>query len=80
MNFLNPLQTVGQTLRETFLAIPLPWVKVLFVAIPLGLMAWVLRLPAKTTTPPEHVYRWDEDLRVWAWAALALQVVIYCVL
>lgn len=77
---MNPLIHAGNLLREFFLAIPLGAVRVLFVSIPLLLMVWVLRLPSAETVPPGREHRWDEDLRFWAWIALAAQVLIYCVL
>ncbi|MDX1970423.1 MAG: hypothetical protein SFV23_24855 [Planctomycetaceae bacterium] len=77
---MNPLHDIGDALRGLFLAIPLSAVRVVFVAIPLVLMVWVLRLPSSQTTPTGREHRWDEDLRGWAWIALALQVLIYCVL
>ncbi|OYW22915.1 MAG: hypothetical protein B7Z55_04080 [Planctomycetales bacterium 12-60-4] len=77
---MNPLHDIGDALRSLFLAIPLSAVRVAFVAIPLILMVWVLRLPSSETVPAGREHRWDEDLRAWAWVALALQVLIYCVL
>lgn len=77
---MNPLHTAGDLIRELFLTIPLGAVRVVFVAIPLLLMVWVLRLPSTAAIPPGREHRWDEDLRLWAWVALAAQVLIYCVL
>jgi hypothetical protein len=76
---MNPLQYVGHQLRELFLLIPMWVVQGLFIAVPLLLMIWIIRQPEAAATPPGHSHRWDEDLRVWAWVALALQVVLYCV-
>jgi hypothetical protein len=39
----------------------------------------VLRLPTTATTPEGRVGRWDENLKLWAWLALAVQVIVYCV-
>lgn len=77
---MNPLHAIGDALRDFFLAIPLGYARALFVAIPLLLMGWVLSLPTREVTPNGPVYRWDEDLRLWAWLALSLQVILYCVL
>ena len=77
---MNPLHAAGDALRHVFLGIPMGFVRVLFIAIPLLLMLWVLRLPTSVTSAPGGEQRWDADLRIWAWAALAIQVVIYCVL
>lgn len=75
---MSPLHGVGDLLRSAFQMVPLGFVRMVFIAIPLLLMAWVLRLPSTQTTPPGREGRWDEDLRVWAWVALAAQVLIYC--
>jgi hypothetical protein len=77
---MSPLHSVGQLLRELLAQIPLSVVRVVFVAIPLVLMIWVLRLPTERTTPADGRRSWDVDLRVWAWLALGVQVVIYCLL
>ncbi len=77
---MNPLHVIGDWLRGLFLGIPMGAVRVMFVAIPLLLMVWVIRLPTAQTVPPGREHRWEEDLRIWAWVALAAQVVIYCVL
>lgn len=75
---MSPLHSVGESLRELLGQIPLSAVRVVFVAIPLALMIWVLRLPTAQTTPADGRQSWDVDLRVWAWLALGVQVVIYC--
>ncbi len=77
---MSPLHATGDVLRTLFLMVPMGAVRVVFVAIPLLLMVWVLRLPSSETVPPSKEHRWDEDLRVWAWIALATQVLVYCVL
>lgn len=75
----GPLHFIGTLLRSGFAQIPLPVARAFFVALPLLLMVWVLRLPDRTTTPAGRDCHWSEDLKVWAWLALAIQVVIYCV-
>lgn len=75
----GPLHWIGLLLRQGFTLIPLPVARGLFVALPLLLMVWVLRLPDRETTPKDRDCHWSEDLKVWAWLALAIQVVIYCV-
>jgi hypothetical protein len=68
----------GDALRSVLKAIPLPVVRVLFVAS-LGLvLLWVLRLPRSETTPESGTGRWDENLKYTAAAALGIQIVIYC--
>jgi hypothetical protein len=75
---MSVLHEFGNLLRAGLGQIPLPFVRALFVAIPLLVMVWVLRLPPSETTPPQRTGRWDENLKIWAWLALAVQVVIYC--
>lgn len=77
---MSPLHHFGDLLRAAFGQIPLGAVRVVFVAIPLLLMVWVLRLPSREAVAPGPSPRWDADLRIWAWFALALQVIIYCAL
>lgn len=75
----GPLHWMGTFLRDLFGLIPLTGARALFVALPLLLMVWVMRLPDAETTPKDRDCHWSEDLKVWAWLALAIQVVIYCV-
>ena len=79
---MTPLHTVGNTLRELLSQIPLPVVRLLFLSLPVLLLIWVLRLPRAETTPPgaESRVRWDENLKLWAAVALAIQIAIYCLL
>ena len=77
---MTPLHYIGEWLRETLAQIPMPIVRVLFLALPVALLIWVLRLPNKQTTPPDRVARWDENLKVWAAVALVMQMVIYALL
>lgn len=74
----GPLHWIGDTLRAAFLLVPMEFVQAVFVAVPLLLMVWVLRLPTAETTPPESRGGWADDLKVWAWLALAMQVLVYC--
>jgi hypothetical protein len=76
---MNLLHELGDAMRWACGQIPLGVVRAVFVAVPLVLMVWVLRLPNAETTPPGRAGRWDENLKLWAWLALAMQVVIYCV-
>jgi hypothetical protein len=71
---------MGLFLRDLFAQMPLWGARALFVAVPLILMVWVMRLSDADTTPEDRDCHWSEDLKVWAWLTLAMQVVIYCVL
>lgn len=75
---MSPLHGLGTLLRDVLATVPLGAVRAIFVGIPLLLMVWVLRLPASQTMPPDGRTGWDSDLRNWAWLALGIQVVIYC--
>lgn len=77
---MTPLHQVGEFIRGWLLQVPLPAVRVLFVASLVLLLLWVLRLPASATTPPGGATRWDENLKITATIALLIQVVIYCLL
>ena len=71
------LHTFGDFVRELMLQIPLPVVRVLFIAIPAILLVWVLRLPRSETTPEKSTGRWGENLKLGAAFALLLQILIY---
>ncbi|GIX04002.1 MAG: hypothetical protein KatS3mg113_1008 [Planctomycetaceae bacterium] len=75
---MGVLHGLGDYLRITLQQVPLGIVRWLFVAVPLVLMIWILRLPTEITLPERSTGRWDENLKLWAWLALAIQVVIYC--
>jgi hypothetical protein len=64
---VTPLHYLGDLVRELFARIPLPVARAIFLAVPVLLLVWVLRLPREETTPP-------------AAAALVLQIVIYALL
>ena len=36
-----------------------------------------MRLPRESTTPRRGASRWDEDLKLWAGIAMAIQILIY---
>lgn len=74
---MTPLHVFGNWLRELFGMIPPPVVRILFVAVPMVLLIWVLRLPREAVTPPNHPARWDENLKLWAAVALVIQIGIY---
>jgi hypothetical protein len=77
---VTPFHAIGDFFRELFGRVPLPAVRVLFVAVPVLLLLWVLLLPREAVTPPEPRGRWDENLRLWAGLALLIQVLIYTLL
>jgi hypothetical protein len=77
---MTPLHAIGDFLRGLFAAIPLPVVRGFFLAVPLLLLIWVLRLPRSATTAPAGGGRWDENLKVWASIALLIQAALYALL
>lgn len=77
---MTPLHAFGEALREGLLAIPLTTVRGLFVALLVGLLIWVLRLPAEATQPAGGAKRFDENLKWGASIAILIQIVIYSLL
>ena len=77
---MTPLHYFGEFLRQALQTIPLLAVKILFVASLVALLVWVLRLPQSATTPPGGAKRWDENLKLGAALALAIQILIYSLL
>ena len=74
---MTPLHWIGNSIRDLLLPLPLWAVRVVFVAVPVLLLVWVLRLPRELTVSPEHPDSQWRNLRWWASAALAVQIVIY---
>lgn len=77
---MTPLHFIGEFVRELLGAIPLEAVRLLFAALPVAVLIWVLTLPREATTPPGGTGRWDENLKLGAALALIAQIVIYCLL
>ncbi len=77
---MTPLHEIGEMVRQWMLAVPMPVVRCLFVALPVIVLVWMLRLPKSETEPPGGAQRWDENLKIGAGAALVIQIVIYCLL
>jgi len=74
---MTPLHFIGDWLRDTLAMIPMGLVRVFFVALPVLLLVWVLRLPRAATTPPDVESRPTENLKLWAGLALVIQALIY---
>lgn len=73
---MTPLHQLGDLLREALAAVPMGLAQALFLALPLIVLIWVLRLPREETTPPEARSSLA-NLKLWAALALVIQVVIY---
>ena len=76
---MTPLHAIGDALRGALLHVPLGVVRVLFVATMVGLVVWVLRLPAAEVSDVDATGR-RHNLRPWAAAALIIQVLVYALL
>lgn len=74
------LHTIGDSLRELLLSVPPAVVRACFLALPIALLIWVLRLPRERVLPPGEGYRWDADLRISTAVALGMQILIYALL
>ena len=77
---MTPLHQIGQLIRDILIVIPLSMVRVLVVVALVGLLVWVLRLPKTDTQPVGGAKRWDENLKIGAGIALAIQIAIYSLL
>jgi len=74
---VTPLHHIGEFFRNLTVAIPLGVVRLLFLALLIGLLVWVLRLPKAETTPPDGSGKPTENLKLWAGLALGAQILIY---
>ena len=70
------LHWIGDQLRQSFVAIPLWAAKGLFLGLLFGLMVWIVQIPKSAATPHASA-AWHEDLRLWAWLALLIQMFVY---
>ncbi|WP_166830902.1 hypothetical protein [Thalassoroseus pseudoceratinae] len=76
---MTPLHVIGNTIREVLAAIPMPVVRGLFLAVLIGLLIWVLRLPQSETTAQSESGRTGMNLKWGAALAILLQIVIYAI-
>lgn len=77
---MTPLHLFGEFVRQQLQSVPMPLVRLLFVASLLILLIWVLRLPKSVTTPTGGAKRWDENLKTGAAIALVIQIALYTLL
>jgi hypothetical protein len=73
------LHWIGESLRQQLDRVPLSTARWMFIALFLALMFWIVQLPSTATNPTDRPSKWYDDLKVWAWLALILQIVIYSV-
>lgn len=76
---MNVLRSLGTAIREALLHVPLPLVRLVFVGLIVAVLVWVLRLPREETCPGNGAEncRWWQNLKVWAAAALLIQLLVY---
>lgn len=74
------LHQIGDLLRDALSSIPLGLVRILFVALPVAVLIWVLTLPRSETSAPEQNGRPGANLKWGAALALGVQIVIYALL
>ena len=67
----------GDLLRLQFDQVPLSAARWLLIGVFLVLLFWVVQLPASKVTPGDRQSKWYQDLRIWAWVSLMIQIVIY---
>lgn len=72
------LHHIGDAIRSALSLIPLSVVRGLFLLTLLVILVWVVSLPrsAGRETSDSH---WTSDLRIWAAAALLIQIAIYSI-
>lgn len=76
---MTPLHHIGEFFRNLTVAIPLGVVRLMFLALLIGLALWVLRLPKVETTPSDGSDIASENLKLWACLALGAQILIYAI-
>ena len=77
---MTPLHHLGEFFRSLLLLVPLEVVRAVFIAVPLGLLLWVLWLPREQTSPPAGAAGPLQNLKLWAALALLFQALIYLLL
>jgi len=73
---MTPLHAVGSFLRELLLGVPLPAARVLFLMLLSVALVWVVLRGPDPGENPERV----KTLKIWAAAALVIQILIYTLL
>lgn len=71
--------SIGDLLRSQFERVPLNVARWLMIAVFLAMLFGVIQVPSRKATPAGRQSFWYEDLRIWAWLTLMIQVVIYSV-
>lgn len=74
---MTVLHWLGDAIRSSLMAIPLPLVRGVFVLLLCAVLVWVLLLPRDEAVPPDRPPRFGENLKLWASLALLLQILLY---
>lgn len=76
----TPLHLIGEAVRNLLLLVPMWGARALFIALPVIVLVWVLRLPQAETTDVRADGARGVNLKWGAAAALVVQIVIYALL
>lgn len=71
------LHTIGDLLRIQLEQVPLNVAQWLMIGLFLVMLFWIIQVPTRKATPADRQSFWYQDLRIWAWLTLMIQVVIY---
>lgn len=75
---MTPLHWIGDLIRQAVIAVPMGVVRAIFVALLVGILVWVLRLPKeRTQAPAGEPATLAGNLKLWAALALLLMALIY---
>ena len=74
---MSPLHHIGEFLRNLLLHIPLGVVRAMFLLLLAALLTWVLFLPREQVTSSDASLPKATNLKIWAAAALIIQLLIY---
>lgn len=72
---MTPLHAIGAFFRDLMLRVPMPAVRALFLGSLLLVLAWVVLRKEK-----EGDARQARTLKLWAAAAVAIQILVYALL
>jgi hypothetical protein len=73
---VTPLHYIGEFVRNLFLHVPMGAARALFLALPIALLIWVMLRKPEAEEPASL----SRQLKIWAAAALVVQIAIYCLL
>ena len=74
------LHWLGDRVRDLLLQVPLEIVRLLFIALPVLVLIWVVRQPGQQTGSGDTAMRSQTGLKLGAAVALLLQALVYSLL